>query len=445
PYPMSLTSYEPRLVWKVTVETDGRTGVFEHYIDARTGEILWRHDAVHYVTYAGATEGMVEDKTWCNGQAMQRLKYEEVNVEGLGTITSNGNGDWSITGPDVGFRAVSTRFRGPFVDLNRTTGGTTPIIFDFCLPGKPCFLTWSDDNSRRDERDVFDAVVDIHDFFETLDPGYSYSNRQIRANVGVPGTCNAFWNGSINFYDASSSCANSGEIQGVVEHEFGHGVQDNLIGSQGNEGLGEGNADVLANFMTDDSLVGRGFFLSCSSGIRNSNNNRQYPEDLNGEEHNDGQIMSGVMWDTRTNLQSSLGTTAGKARAAMIWHFGRKLERPDTQPDQCLSMFIADDDNGNVLDGTPNFDALCAAVMKHDTDGDAFDCPEFGSVWVDFAATGTQNGTQAHPYHSVFQAQSAAVNGYVMKVRDGATTEIGTLSKPGELRAIGGIVRVGAP
>jgi hypothetical protein len=166
---------------------------------------------------------------------------------------------------------------------------------------------------------------------------------------------------------------------------------------------------------------------------------------MTGEVHDDGRIIAGVVWNARLNLQASLGSAAGEAHAAAIWHFGRKLERPTNQPDQCLSMFIADDDNGNVLDGTPNFDAICEAVLAHDSDGDAFDCPEAGSVWVDFANTGTENGSQAHPYNSLFQAQGAAPIGYIMKVRDGASSESGTLSKPGEIRAIGGVVRVGAP
>jgi hypothetical protein len=98
-----------------------------------------------------------------------------------------------------------------------------------------------------------------------------------------------------------------------------------------------------------------------------------------------------------------------------------------------------------VFDGTPNFDAICEAVLLHDVDGDAFDCPEAGSVWVDFDYSGSENGTQAHPFNSIFQAEAAAPDDYIMKIRDGVSPEVGTLSKPGQLRAIGGTVRVGAP
>lgn len=450
PYPTSFEAFEPRLAWHVTVVTNQRTGVFHTYIDANTRDILWRYNDVHFADYFGLVDGNVQHTSHCNGELEQIFRYMEVKVNNFGTTTTDIDGVWRLPNADTG-RLATTRFFGPYVDVNRASGGSDAAQSRMAFPGTAANFNWSDTNSRQDERDVYGAVVDMHDFFETVDPGYGYSNARITANVGVSGSCNAFWNGTINFYNAGpgcngDGCANTGEIQGVVHHEYGHGVQNHLIGGQGGEGLGEGNADILANFMTDESRIGRGFCIgNCSGGIRNSDNTLQYPENLTGEVHDDGRIMAGVMWDARERLQSSLGTFPGKARAAFIWHFGRKLERPTNQPDQCLSMFIADDDNGNVFDGTPNFDALCEAVLLHDTDGDAFDCPEAGSVWVDFLHVGTENGSQQNPYNSLFQAQTAAPVGYIMKVRDGETAEFGTLSKRGQIRAIGGVVRIGAP
>jgi Zn-dependent metalloprotease len=445
PYPTSLDTFEPRLVWRVTVETAGRSGVFETYLDAGSGEILWRKNDVHYVNYTGVTEGGVQHGTLCNGEATQRLAYMKVSISGGGNTNSDVNGDWTVQNGDNTPRNATASFFGPFVDVNRSGGGDASLT-SLATPGVPLTFSWTDANCRQDERDVFDAVSDIHDFFESIDPGYSYANNRITANVGVSGTCNAFWNGTINFYNAGDGCSNTGEIQGVVDHEYGHGVQDNLLGSQGDEGLGEGNGDVLANFLTDESIIARGFNAgNCVSGIRNSNNTLQYPENLTGEVHADGRIMAGVMWDARRNLEASLGPAEGELQAARIWHFGRKLERPFNQPDQCLSMFIADDDNGNVLDGTPNYDALCAAVRRHDTDADGFDCPEAGSIWVDFNYIGSEDGSESNPYNSAFEAQANAVPGYIMKVRSGASGETGTLWKPGIVRALGGLVRIGAP
>ncbi|MCA9726850.1 MAG: M36 family metallopeptidase [Candidatus Eisenbacteria bacterium] len=450
PYPTSDHTYEPRLAWKVTVVTDGRTGVWPTYVDAHTGEILWRTSDVHFADYSGTIDSNIEPSTYCNGEFEQAAAYMEVEIFNRGTVITDRQGVWAMPNADSP-RGATIRFFGPYVNVDRASGGADATQTALASPGVPLHFVWDDTNSRQDERDVFSAVSLIHDWFETVDPGYSYSNARITANVGVAGQCNAFYNGSINFYNtgpgcSGAGCANTGEIQGIIFHEYGHGVQKNLLGSQGDEGLGEGNADVLANFLTAESVIGRGFCLTnCTGGIRNSDNNLQYPQDLTGEVHADGRIIAGVVWDVSENLQASRGVNAGLARAAEIWHFGRKLERPFNQPDQCLSMFIADDDNGNVFDGTPNFDAICQGVRAHDTNGDAFDCPEANSLWVDFDYTGSESGTQSHPYNSLFQANGAAPVGFTMKVRDGVSSEVGTLAKPGVIRAIGGVVRVGAP
>ena len=65
-------------------------------------------------------------------------------------------------------------------------------------------------------------------------------------------------------------CANTGEIMGVVQHEFGHGITErHPRRSQGTQGIGEGNSDILANLMTLESIIGRGFYLNhCTTGIR---------------------------------------------------------------------------------------------------------------------------------------------------------------------------------
>jgi hypothetical protein len=65
------------------------------------------------------------------------------------------------------------------------------------------------------------------------------------------------------------------------------------------------------------------------------------------------------------------GTEQGRIVAALDWHFGRVLEHPMTQPDQVFATFIADDDDGNLFNGTPNYDAFCDAAFNH-----GFDCPE---------------------------------------------------------------------
>lgn len=379
PVPTALDEVEYHLVYKVTVETDGRTGVWVNHVDATTGEILTRQNDVHFINYTGTTSGEVQDGTYCDGSAIVPLGWMDVVINPVGTATSSSVGAWTLTNGDATPRNAVTRFFGPWIDVNRASAGSPPdpTQTQLATPGVPLAVSWNDGNSRQDERDCFQGVSDIHDWFQTIDPGYVYTNTRITCNVGVPGSCNAFWNGSINFYNTGGGCYNTGEIEGVVDHEFGHGIQNNLIGGQGNEGLGEGNGDITLNFMIDESIIGRGFTVgNCTSGIRDSENALQYPEGLNGAVHHDGQIIAGVVWEVRDILQNNLGMAAGKHRAALLWHFGRKTERPTNQPDQVFSMYVADDDDGNLDNGTPNWEAICEGASRHDTDGDGYPCLE---------------------------------------------------------------------
>jgi hypothetical protein len=189
-------------------------------------------------------------------------------------------------------------------------------------------------------------------------------------NVNIDDSCNAFWNGSsINFFKKSSAddCNNTVYVSDVVYHEYGHGVNDKFYISLGsgfgmtNGALHEGMADVLATLMEDDSELGQGFFISTSTGIRNVDNTNRYPEDASGQVHNDGLIIGGTFWD----LRQSIGVSA----AAQLSHFA-KYGLPDGGTKLAFQSYfietlVADDDNGDLSDGTPNWTAIVAAFNAH--------------------------------------------------------------------------------
>jgi hypothetical protein len=120
-------------------------------------------------------------------------------------------------------------------------------------------------------------------------------------------------------------------------------------------------------------IVGRGFYLNvCTSGIRNSQNTLRYPQDVVGQEiHDAGRVIAGFQWDAMQAMMVALGPEAGRLAAARDWHYGRVLQHPMNQPDQVLATFVADDDDGNLANGTPNYDALCLGATNH-----GFPCPE---------------------------------------------------------------------
>ena len=375
PLPKTVESVEHHLVWRVQVNTQRPLGEWVTHVDAHSGEILWRYNDIHFLggdfSGSGDNDGVQED-TYCNGETPQPLSYANVAVSGVGVGVTDQNGDWFVPFGGTASSTASVGLAGPYCNVNVFGAPPDANITQVVDTGVPFDFTFDDSNSRQDERDTFNAVNDIHDFMETIDPGFPLWNGTMTAIVNEPPGCNAYWNGQIHFYPQSGNCANTGEIQGVVHHEYGHGIQNAVIGSQGSQGLGEGNSDVIANLMTQESVIGRGFFLSsCTNGIRDSDNTLQYPGDVIGQSvHNAGRVIAGFHWDFMILMQEIYGTELGTTKSAELWHFGRDLTNPGTQPLQVLRMFETDDDDANLANGTPHYDLLCEAATNH-----GFTCP----------------------------------------------------------------------
>ena len=105
--------------------------------------------------------------------------------------------------------------------------------------------------------------------------------------MNINQTCNGFWNGStINFYRSGGGCRNTGELAGVFDHEWGHGMDDNdANGAISNSG--EGYADIAAIYRYQDSCVGHGFFLppAGSCGLTADGTGRNTDEDQTAGVH----------------------------------------------------------------------------------------------------------------------------------------------------------------
>lgn len=68
------------------------------------------------------------------------------------------------------------------------------------------------------------------------------------------------------------------------------------------------------------------------------------------------------------------GPEEGRRLAGRAWHLGRVLFLPTTQPEQVLATFMADDDDGDLNNGTPHYEAFCLGAANH-----GFDCPGLSS------------------------------------------------------------------
>jgi hypothetical protein len=358
------------LAHRTDVPTTQPLGVYRTWIDAHTGAILYRENQVEFA-YEGSTSGDVEVFSPCDGDTPDTVMPNmTIDIDGVGTVDSDDKGNFSIAG-NSGPHSYTAAFDGPDFNVNCSGCGGDALLNGTIEPDSPESVYFDAGSYRADERDAFHFANRTKLFIESIDPGFTQG--QYTVNVNISGCCNANWNGTtMNFFRAGCGCENMARVSDVVAHEFGHGIQNWVLGGgQGPEGLGEGNSDISSTFITDNPIVGIGV-NSCVSGARVCENNLMYPGDLTGQIHHDGQIICGFNWDVRVNLEPAMGFEGAKTHTASLWHFARRLymNSSNNQPDQAERYLWVDDDDGDLTNGTPNFDAICMAMMSH-----GFQCP----------------------------------------------------------------------
>jgi hypothetical protein len=196
------------------------------------------------------------------------------------TTTATGQLTWD----DAGSHTVTTAVVGDLVAVvNKGTSGTlasTPLVL---APGGQA--VWDPSMVVEDDAQV-QTYLNVNrgkDFARVLDPLLPTLDSQITANVNINQDCNAFFDGkSVNFFHASTRCENTGRIQDVVLHEFGHSVHTaEIIPGVGafDGAMSEGAADFFAVQITGDPGMGRGFFYT-DQPLRALDCGKRWPQDI---------------------------------------------------------------------------------------------------------------------------------------------------------------------
>jgi hypothetical protein len=182
-------------------------------------------------------------------------------------------------------------------------------------------------------------------------------------------TCNAFSDGNAeHFFLASADCENTGRLEDVVMHEFGHSVHKHSVidgvGAYVAE-ISEGFADFNAANAIEDPALGRGFRFTNNPErtIAPANHAAHYPEDDVPDPHIASLIVSGALWDLRTRLVAELGPDAGVAAAERV--YVGTMQLASDFPTSYAAALVADDDNGDLSDGTPHQCEIDAAFGRH--------------------------------------------------------------------------------
>jgi trimeric autotransporter adhesin len=425
--------YGHRLVWSLVFQRPPEDAQWEILVDATSGEVLALQDINHYVqrqvtggVYPITSTGICPNPLKCGTmQTGWPMPFANTGLAAPNNFANSaGIFDWTSG-------TVTTTLNGRYVrivdtcgamSLSSTTGtlslGGTNNQHDCTTPGV------GGAGNTPAARSAFYEVNKIEEMARGWLPNNTWltGSSVLTANVNINATCNGFWNGStINFYRSGGGCRNTGELAGVFDHEWGHGMDDNdANGTISNSG--EGYADIAAILRYQDSCVGHGFFQppAASCGLTADGTGRNTDEDQTAGVHcaTDCSGVRDADWGKHSDNQpdTALGHVctrcntgtgpcgrqvhcAAAPQRQAAWDLVARDLPFDSQTNfmignrlfyqgsgnvgswySCtcggtssgcgatngyMQWITADDDNGNLNDGTPHIASIRAAFNRH--------------------------------------------------------------------------------
>ncbi|MBC8200671.1 MAG: hypothetical protein H8E86_01395 [Planctomycetes bacterium] len=341
---------------------------FELIVDAQTGELL--HEVNRIMHVDGNVAGMATESSGadvCEPESSEGMPYAKLTLGGS-TAYADANGDFTIAGSGT----ITSTLDGQWFDSQNQSGSDASLSQSSSDP----YFMHNEPNNNEQYRAQVNAYLHanvVRDYVLNFAPSYPTIATQTSFPVktGVSGTCNAFYDySSINFYNAGSGCSNTA-FSVIVHHEYGHHLV--AVAGSGQGQYGEGMGDVMGVLITGDNQLARGFYSNdCVNGIRNADNNKQYP--CSGGIHDCGQLISGCVWDAVAAMEASypgqgVDIVANLAINSIPMHSGDSID-----PSITTDWLVLDDNDGDLSNGTPHCAEIIAGFAMHNMDN-GYDCP----------------------------------------------------------------------
>ena len=403
-------SWRHRLVWVVELELEGEAGHWEGVVDAHDGTLL-EFRALHHPAARSVVGGVVAtgpdpvspDTEETPGAPMPFADLSTGGFTGTGGLfDATGTVSTSLTGEFIriedGCGAISESSSGD-LDL-----GTSPAGDCETSPG-------SSAGNTRAARTTYFELNRMAEAARSRLPSNGWLEAPLTVEADTDLTCGGLWTGTaIRLYRGRSTCLNAGQHPAISVHEWAHGFDDNdvsgSIASSG-DGGGEGLADVYAALRTGTPCIGDGFWLdgdtcygygdpcteaSGCSGIRTID----WADRASGTAHTlswvrtacktithcVGTAYAEAIWDLKVrDLPTLFGLDAATAHEVVTrltvlgggnvsgWF---DLLGPEPGEAGCaathayLQFLAADDDDGDLTNGTPHMSAIATAFDRHE-------------------------------------------------------------------------------
>ena len=340
---------EYHLCWLVHSETYHPRGKWVSFVDAETGLLRNVYNEVRFLEGSILAE---HDTRTVNGE-MSLSPLPLLNIDGT-TNRSDADGIYAL---DTDVASLMVALSGRRALVNNQAGDDAALEL---VGGEQL---WTEEHAHQAELDQYVFQNQIYEWASEWAPQIPNAWPRATINVNLAETCNAYFDGELNFYNAGDGCNNTGRIADVAFHEWGHGFHYyNLLSGEYDGTMSEGIGDTISFFQTNDYRLAP-YFTTNGQYLRNVETDLVYPEDVINEVHRDGLIFAGAVWDWWSLMKEEYGEEEAYAR--VIPTFVNGLRGGPLLTTVFDEFVFADDDNADLSDGTPHQCSLIEAFMRH--------------------------------------------------------------------------------
>ena len=383
------------LVWEIpvsAVDAEGRGPIGRYLVDAQTGRVVRYENDKHECGDPSCTvqprgfersngenasqptaalpvvTGAVRGWTRMGAGATSALQNVplagvEINVPGAGVVVTDANGNFSAnvnTPTNVSVVLDGTR-------MQAIVGANAPTVNATLTPGVPANIQFFSAAATPEDAAHTSTYYWTHatnEFLRSLlgnTPELATADN-VLPTVNIASTCNAYYTGNtINFYATGGSCNNTA-FSSVVAHEWGHGIDERYGGISQTNGLSESLGDICSMYLLDNPTIGENFFTN-GGFIRTGTNTRQYP--TGSGVHAQGEAFMGFAWKLRERMATTLGSRAAAITLTNDIVLGAIPANATNARAAVREVFLADDNDGDLTNGTPHSVDLLWACQQH--------------------------------------------------------------------------------
>lgn len=403
----------PRLAAKYV--GSGDAGVWRFLADASTGDIIRVDSAIHSARVRGYVNGMGTDghvASECAGTTGRSMKHAYVRLSSGAEGFTDELGNYELSGPAYLWWILQSEMRGrafTVVDNARSTETLEKWVYP---PATSNFLHNASSNNEYLLAEVngYYFANKLRDWVLSYEPAFPV----IATETGFPVRVNATdglcpGNGEYEdepdprYYGIKLCAAGARDgteytntaFGSAIYHEYGHHIVKSATGIQYRSSYAEGMADAIALAMTDDSRVGAGLVKGdCNSSWRDIDVGNDctavYPEggpcstcgDAWVGFHECGMVLSGAIVGIRKRLMATHPNYRDIVNRLILRALRYHNDNPYIPATTLDEFLMADDDDNNLANGTPHWNAICESFAERNI----ATCPTLSSPCAQFCS-----------------------------------------------------------